>query len=426
MCHAARGATMDVKAEIITIGNELLKGLQADTNSSYLADRLASRGILVCRITSVGDDFAAIHQALSESIERSQLVLVTGGLGPTSDDITTEAVSQLLQRPLRIHEQALQHLLELARAYGLAMTNGQRKQALLPEGAELIANPIGTAPGYSLQEKRCRLFVLPGVPAEVTAMTEESILPRLEQEWHDRPWYRSRTLKVFGISEARADELLGDLIKTEKVQISFLPHLPELHIGFAAHSADLLKCEETLKHWEGMIRRRLEPYVFGADDETMESVVGTLLANAQATIAVAESCTGGLIGHCLTNVPGSSSYVDRVLVTYSNQAKVDLLKVPTEVIRAHGAVSELTARYMAEGVRLQAGSTLGLATTGIAGPGGGTPEKPVGTVYIALADGNDTWVKRYQFPGGRLRVKMLTAQVALNRVREYLLHKSEE
>lgn len=417
---------MDVTGEIVTIGNELLSGSQVDTNGPYLAGRLRSRGVVVGRLTSVGDESEAIQQALAESMRRSQVVLITGGLGPTSDDITAEAASRLFNRPLQLHEQAWQHLGDLLDRYGLVMTEGQKKQALLPEAAEMIPNPLGTAPGFLIREDDRLLFFLPGVPREMKAMVEQTVLPRLEQEWSERPCYRSRTLKLFGISEAGVDELLSDLFQTAEVQIAFLPHLPELRVGLLAQGSTAQEAEAKLARWERLVQDRLNPYVFGVDNETMETVVGMLMRRAGATIAVAESCTGGLIGHRLTNVPGSSDYVERIVVAYSNRTKLEVLKVPAEIIQTHGAVSKPAARSMAEGIRALAGTTIGLAATGIAGPGGGTPDKPVGTVYIALADATETWAKRYQFPGDRLQVKMITAQVALNRVRRYLLRRGRE
>lgn len=417
---------MDIKGEIITIGNELLSGVQVDTNGAYLAGRLRGRGVDVVRITSVGDEQGAIIQALNESRGRAHVVVVTGGLGPTGDDITAASVARSFDCPLVVHEEALTLLEGVLRSYGLAVTENQKKQACLPHGAEVIPNPTGTAPGFLMKEDGRLLFVLPGVPRELAVMVEETVLNRIEQEWPDRPHYCSRTLKLFGLSEARADELLRGLVFDEDLKLAFLPCFPEVHVKIEVHAAIRETGEERLRSWEQELRKRLHPYVFGTDNDTMEGAVGALLREAGATLAVAESCTGGLIGHRLTEIPGSSDYLERVAVVYSNQSKVDLLQVPQPVIAAHGAVSEPVARLMAEGVRAASGTTLGLATTGIAGPGGGTPEKPAGTVFIALAYGTDTWVKRYRFLGDRGQVKLLTSQVALNRVRRHLLEKADK
>ncbi len=406
---------------MITIGDELLSGAQIDTNGPYVAEQLGNHGIDVRRLTSIGDDEETIYRVLNESLHRAQVVVVTGGLGPTSDDITAATVARVFDRPLSLHEQALKHLQDLFDNYGLEVTEGQRKQAYLPEGAELIPNPRGTAPGFLLKDAGRLIIVLPGVPQELRAMVVEEVLPRIQQEWQNRPCYRSRTLKLFGISESRANDLVRDFVHSEEVKIAFLPHFPEIRVSLTVKALENDLCEQTLNTWEQKVRERLNPYVFGVDNETMEGIVGAMLRGARATIAVAESCTGGLIGHRLTSVPGSSDYLDCVVVTYSNQSKIDLLKVPAEIIVNHGAVSEETARFMAEGVRTLAGTSLGLATTGIAGPGGETQDIPVGTVFIALASENDRWVKGYRFPGDRMQIKMITSQVALNRVRKHLL-----
>lgn len=418
---------MGLNGEIITIGNELITGVQIDTNAPYLAERLLSRGIRVQRILSVGDDETAITEALQESMTRSDIVLVTGGLGPTSDDITTKVVTRVLRRKLQWYPEVWEKIKKRISSFGLEITEGQKKQACIPEGAELIPNPIGTAPGFLVKEGDKVLIVLPGVPREMEIMMEESVLLRLEKEYKDRLYFQSQVLMVFGISESKADELLKDVTnKQDEVQVSFLPRFPEIRIRVTVHGSSSEEAFKKLDYWGKEIRKRLEPYVFGVDGESMEEVVGNLLREEKATIAVAESCTGGLIGHRLTNIPGSSDYVERVVVTYSNQAKIDLLNVPEEVIRSYGAVSELTARFMAEGVRALAGTTLGLSTTGIAGPSGGSAEKPVGTVFISLTDGKETWTKGYHFPGDRHQIKLMTSQVALNRVRLYFVKKKGE
>ncbi|MBW1679383.1 MAG: competence/damage-inducible protein A [Deltaproteobacteria bacterium] len=415
---------MVLRGEIIAIGDELITGVQIDTNGPYLAERLLSRGISVQRVISVGDNAEAIAHALKEGMERAELVLVTGGLGPTSDDITTEVAARVLKRKLQLYPEVWEHIKKMIVSFGLEITNGQKKQAYLPEGADLIPNPIGTAPGYLVKEESSLLIFLPGVPREMQAMTENTILPRLEKEGKDRLHYQSRTLMVFGISESKADELLRSIPqKQNDIQIAFLPHFPEIRVRITVNTLSGQEADEKLMDWEKEIKKRLGPYVFGVDGESMEGVVGDLLRKEKFTIAVAESCTGGLIGHRLTNIPGSSDYVERVVVAYSNQAKVDLLKVPERIIQSHGAVSEPTARFMAEGVRDLAGTNLGLSTTGIAGPGGDSPEKPVGTVFISLTDGKETWTRAYHFPGDRHQIKVMTSQVALNQVRRYFLKK---
>jgi nicotinamide-nucleotide amidase len=416
---------LDVKAEIITIGNELITGIQVDTNGPYLAQRLLSQGILVQRIISVGDEAQEIAHALKDSIERSDLVIMTGGLGPTRDDITTEVATKILGKKLVLYPEALDHINKMLGSYNVPTTEGQKKQAYFPEGAEIIPNPKGTAPGFLIKEGETLLAFLPGVPRELETMVEETILPRLENEWKRETYFQSRTLRLFGISESKVDDLLKDIFKNQKeVTLAFLPLFPEINVQITIQKKNNEEACARLAYWEKAIRERLEPYVFGTDEDTMEEVVGNLLRKAKATIAVAESCTGGLIGHRLTNIPGSSDYVERVVVVYSNQAKTDLLKVPEEVICTHGAVSEPTAKLMAEEIRNLAGTTLGLSTTGVAGPAGGSSEKPVGTVFISLTDGKETVTKEYHFPGDRQQIKWMTSEVALNRIRQYFLKKN--
>jgi len=416
---------LDVKAEIITIGNELITGVQVDTNGPYLAQRLFGQGISVQRIVSVGDDAEAIAGALKGSITRADLLLITGGLGPTRDDVTTEVATKVLKKKLVFSPETLDHINKVLGSYNVAMTEGQKKQAYFPEGAEIIPNPKGTAPGFLIKEGKTLLVFFPGVPRELETMVEETILPRLENEWKRETYFQSRTLRLFGISESKVDDLLKDIFENQReITLAFLPLFPEINVQITIQKKSSKEACARLAYWEKAIRERLEPYVFGTDEDTMEEVVGNLLRKAKATIAVAESCTGGLIGHRLTNIPGSSDYVERVVVVYSNQAKVDLLKVPAEVIRNYGAVSEPTARLMAEGIKKVAGTTLGLSTTGVAGPAGGSPEKPVGTVFISLTDGKETVTKEYHFPGDRQQIKLMTSEVALNRIRQCLLRKN--
>jgi nicotinamide-nucleotide amidase len=351
-------------------------------------------------------------------------VFITGGLGPTRDDITTEVATKVLEKNLVLYPEALDHIKKILGSYNVPLTAGQKKQVYFPESAEIIPNPKGTAPGFLIKEGKTLLVFLPGVPCELEAMVEETILPRLENEWKRETYFQSRTLRLFGISESKVDDLLKDIFEDQReITLSFLPHFPEINVRITIQKKSNEEACARLAYWENAIRERLGPYVFGTDEQTMEEVVGNLLRKAKATIAVAESCTGGLIGHRLTNIPGSSDYVERVVVVYNNQAKIDLLKVPEEVIRTCGAVSELTAKLMAEGIRNIAETTLGLSTTGIAGPAGGNPDKPVGTVFISLTDGKETMTKEYHFPGDRQQIKWMTSEVALNSIRQYFLKK---
>jgi nicotinamide-nucleotide amidase len=302
------------------------------------------------------------------------------------------------------------------------MPRSNEKQAVFPTGAEIIPNPVGTAPGFCLRSGGTWFFFLPGVPRELRQLFRESVLPRLESERKGNLHYRARLLKVFGLTEsAIADRLRGLNPEVFSAEIAYLPRYPENHVKVIARGSDAGAVEENLTKVEKIIREKLGGRVFAVDRETLEEIIGRLLKERRATLAVAESCTGGLVAHRLTNVAGSSDYFERGLVVYSNRAKTELLGIPDDLIGRLGAVSGPVAEKMAEGVRLLSRSTLGLGITGIAGPGGGSPEKPVGTVFIALAGPDGTAAKAYRFWGDREQVKGITAQTALDWVRRYLL-----
>ncbi|MFH1624746.1 MAG: competence/damage-inducible protein A [Pseudomonadota bacterium] len=417
-----------MNTEIITIGNELISGSVLDTNASFLADRLLSLGIEVTRMTSVGDNEFDMKDSLERAMVRSDVVLVTGGLGPTPDDITSEVAAKTLGRKLVLYEEALNHIKELFQKRGLKMPSSNDKQAFIPENGELIMNPIGTACGFLIREKEKLIFFLPGVPREVVRMTDESVLSILRKEKGEGSQFKTTTLKAFGLSESKIAELIRDIIeKDEATRIGFLPNYPENYIKITAKGMSYEEASAKVSAMEEEIAERLGDYIFGRDDQTLEGVVGDLLRSSGDTIAVAESCTGGLITTRLTNIPGSSDYVERGVVTYSNQAKIDILNVPAHLVEEFGAVSAQVAESMAQGVRKLGRTTLGLAVTGIAGPGGATPEKPVGLVFVSLADEKKTVVKSYNFPGDRSQVRLASSEAALDLVRRYYLgSKSKE
>ncbi len=411
-----------MKAEIITIGDELIKGDVPDTNAPFLASRLTQIGIEVARITSVGDKAESIAQAFLESLRRSEIILCTGGLGPTPDDITVEVASKALGRELVLNEELWEDIKGRFLKLGLEVTPNNKRQALMPEGAEPIPNPLGMC-GFKVYHEGKILFFLPGVPKEAERMVEESIIPFLKKEVREREPIKVRTLKVFGLAESKISKLLeGILEKREDIKLAFLPRFPEVHLVISAKGSKEKEMEEMEKEIEGFLGK----HIFAKDFETMESVVSGLLKKRKTTLAVAESCSGGLISHRLTNVPGSSEYFERGVVVYSNQAKIDLLAVPEDVIAEFGAVSFETAERMAQAIKDLSQTMLGLGVTGILGPTGGSPEKPVGTVFISLASPQGTTTKRYSFFGEREQIKLLASQVALNRLRRYLLGDKDE
>ena len=409
-----------MKIGILTIGNELTSGRIADTNTSYLAREFHVRGWEVPVSMAVGDVAEAIGEALDFILERSDAVVVTGGLGPTADDITTESIAKYCGLPLYTDETVLQVIKERFASRGLRWTDNNAKQAVFPQGAAPLRNPVGTAWGYALKRDGKVIVVVPGVPMEVKRMTPEVLIPLLEQK-AGKTFILTRTIKLFGLAEALIDSALADLpLAGTTVSLGFYPRFPENHLVLTAKSPDRAKAEADLALIEKGVVERLKRNIFGYDEDTLEGMIGALLTEKRLTISIAESLTGGLIADRITNVPGSSAYFERGIVTYSNRSKTELLGVPEEFIRGHGAVSRETAVLMAEGIRKKSGTDIGLATTGIAGPSGGTDRKPVGTVFIAVSDGKRTVCRDFAFKWERRRIKEITAEWALELTRRFL------
>jgi len=412
-----------LRTEILVTGNEILAGRIVDTNSAMIAGRLLALGIGVTRITACGDDLTEILQALNLATAAADLVVVTGGLGPTEDDRTTEAAAKAFGRELAVDEPTLAWLTDRFKAYGLEMTPNNRKQAVFPSGAKIIPNEMGTARGFWLEkEKRIALF-LPGVPRELEAMLDSWVVPFLARRLGVGAVMRTLVLKTFGLTESALDqELANPPMDPARARIGFLARFPENHVSVSITASSEEEADRLAAQAEKFVESKVGRYVFTRDaNKEMEQVVGGLLLEAGLTLAVAESCTGGMIAARITNVPGSSAYFDRSAVTYSNRAKDQLLGVSADTLARHGAVSETCARQMAEGVREGAGADLGLSVTGIAGPDGGTDEKPVGTVFIAIADEQETHVRRFRFRGDRLWIRTLTTYAALDLLRRRLL-----
>ena len=411
--------------EILTIGDELLSGRTADTNAGFIARALAEAGLSVKRFSSVGDRLEDIQRALTNLLPDTRFLIATGGLGPTDDDRTAQAAALTFGCELTRHEAAVKNMEARYREFGRTMPDAAKKQAVLPEGCEAIENPVGTACGFLIRGSRCQFMFLPGVPEEVHAMVTDFIIDYIRGECGMRQVILSATLKTFGLWESKIQELLnGCLPDLPAVALGFYPTFPEVSLKITGTGTDEAQVKKDMRLFQDAIQKRIGEYVYSEKNELMEEVVGRLLTAQAATIAVAESCTGGLITHRLTNVPGSSAYVERSFVVYSNRAKQELLGVPEAVLARHGAVSEPVARLMAEGARLAAGATYGLAVTGIAGPAGGTQEKPVGTVFIGVAAPEQTVVKKQFFPDIREKVKIMASQMALNLLRRVLLGKA--
>jgi nicotinamide-nucleotide amidase len=411
-----------VKVDIITVGNELTTGAVVDTNAAYLASALTERGFEVIFITTVGDNEWSIEDALLRAQEHAEVILISGGLGPSVDDITASSAAKALGRRLIMNKEVLQTLRESFAQRAMEMPLANEKQALFPHQAEIIPNPLGNASGFILRHKGKIYIFLPGVPRELKHLLKENVIPLLEKDRQEKTFHRSRTLKVFGFTEsAIADRLKEIHCPDHSASLAYLPRFPENHVKIMVNGRFLEEVEKTLQELEKIIREKLEGRVFAADQETLEEIVGNLLRSNRATLAVAESCTGGLVTHRLTNIPGSSDYFDRGVVVYSNRAKVELLKIPEELLATAGAVSAPVVEKMAESVRQISQSTLGLGITGIAGPGGGSEEKPVGLVFIALASPQGTVSKKYQFWGDREQIKIISAHTAIDWVRRFFL-----
>ncbi len=412
---------MPLRIEIIGIGNELVSGQVLDQNAGYAAARLHSFGFEVNRIILIGDQPKDIRSALKLAEKRADAVLVTGGLGGTLDDITVEVVSRVFHRPLVLHKGLQGQIRRFLTKRNIPWDPMFEKIAWLPEGAELF-HPRPKACGFMMNEKGKPFFFLPGIPDEMRRYLDRQIIPYLIQHYSGQKVIRQRVYNVFGLLEQEVNERFKDLEKRfESLRLGFYPNFPENQLTISVRSEKALWADRLLDSIEKVVEERLSGHLISKNGQTLEEVTGELLMQKRMTLAVAESCTGGLIGHRITSVTGSSEYFDRSVVVYSNKAKMELLDIPRGVLSRYGAVSQKTALLMAEGIREKSRTDLGLAVTGIAGPGGGTPEKPVGTVWIALSTPKGNKAGRFLFKGRRNQIKILTAYTALNWVRSYLL-----
>ena len=397
---------MDV--EIVAIGNELLLGETVDTNSAYAARRLAEIGARVSRVTVVGDDRERMRQALAEARDRSRWVITTGGLGPTQDDITRQVVAEVFDAPLEVDAEVLAFVEERFRRFGYAkMPPSNLCQAEVPRGARVIPNRHGTAPGLVIESAGSTFFVLPGVPAEMRALLEEGVLPVLVAANGDAaPVVRSRTVHTAGIGEsALAERLQDSLAETSPIEVAFLPHLGmvDVRLTLAGHSR--VEADRRLDALAGEVVRLSTPWFYGIDDETLAQAVGRELVSRGWKVAVAESMTSGELGAELTSVAGSSAWFVGGILAYANEAQEALLGVPRETLARHGAVSEETCRAMLAGARRALRAEVACAVTGIAGPAGGSEEKPVGLVWIGVETPAGAEVRKLDYPGGRREVR---------------------
>jgi len=409
------------QAEIVVIGNEVISGLIEETNSRVISLRLQEVGVDVCRVTAVGDDAAAITEAVDGALGRADLVIATGGLGATHDDITKDVLARLFHSGFREDGRVLASIEKFFRRRGRAVPDYALEQGSVPEKADILYNEQGTAPGLLFHRDGKMLYALPGVPREMIHLLEKFILPGLALRGKRK--IAHRMLKTTGITESGLWQKIGSAEPLERrVVVASLPSHLGVRIRLSACGEGDLSAR--LEAAEKYIRARAGDCIYGVDDETLEGVVGGLLRARNLTLAVAESCTGGLIGHRITNVAGSSDYFLEGAVTYSNAAKINRLGVDRELLDRHGAVSRETAVAMAAGVRRVCGADIGLSVTGIAGPAGGSREKPVGLTYIALNAAAGGWCEKFIFPQDRVHNKERAAQAALNGLRRWLADKT--
>jgi nicotinamide-nucleotide amidase len=410
-----------MKSIILTIGDELLIGQVVNTNASSIARKLNGAGIEVVRMLTVADEEEEIVKAFEEAFPAFDVVVVTGGLGPTHDDVTKKAVCRFFHTDLVSDPDARKSIENFLKERNYAWSAASEEQSLVPRGAVVIPNNHGTAPGELFERENKFFIVLPGVPHEMEFMMDDFVVPYFKSKGGGT-FILHRTLKTIGISETVLAARLGptgDFL--DRARLAFLPSPSGVRMRITVVDADRRAAEERIGRIESHIRVKAGSYVYGTGEEDLEEVVGKMLRERRLKIAVAESCTGGLIGHKLTDVPGASGYLDRVVVAYSNVSKTDLLGVPPGLIEQHGAVSREVAEAMASGVRTRAGADIGISTTGIAGPDGGSPEKPVGLVWIGYSDAATTSAAEFRFGTERLIVKERAAQAALDRVRRGLL-----
>lgn len=410
-----------MKAEIIAVGSELLTPDRVDTNSLFVTEELNKLGIEVLRKTIVGDNRELLAEAFRDALNRVPVVITSGGLGPTEDDLTRETVAELLGRRLQRNEDVVRAIEARFRSFKRDMPAVNLRQAMVPEGAEVLENPRGTAPGLWIEDKGRMVALLPGPPRELKPLFLEQVLPRLRRRVSGVRMFH-RELRVTGLGESHVEERIRPIYtRYPHVNTTILAAPGEIQIHLRIWTEDVTQAETTLDEIVRSFELALGDRIFAHKGVTLENVVAELLTTNRATIATAESCTGGLLAERLTRIPGSSTYFLGGVISYSNERKTVWTEVPAELIASKGAVSAEVAVALAEGIRRSVGSTFGVGITGIAGPGGGTATKPVGTVVIAvIVSGQPAYVRTYSFFGGRAMVKFQATQAALDRVRRML------
>ncbi|HMM21637.1 MAG TPA: competence/damage-inducible protein A [Selenomonadales bacterium] len=407
--------------EIVSTGTELLLGQITNTNAAYLAQKLNSLGFDVLFQSTVGDNRLRMGQVLRTALDRADIVVTTGGLGPTLGDITKEVTAELLGRKLFLHQPSQERIAAYFAKRNIPMVDSNIRQAMMPEGAIVLDNDRGTAPGVIVEAGKNTVIHLPGPPFEMEGMFEDGVAPYLHTRFGGQGIILSKVLRTIGLGESSLEDEIKDLILGQSnPTIALLARSGEIHVRLTAKADCAAEAEQRIAGIEKTIRERIGSYIFGVNDETIEQAVGQMLARRKLTLALAESCTGGLVSSRITDIPGSSEYLTGSVVCYSNDIKISAAGVPAETLAAHGAVSEQTAVAMANGIRSAFKTVVGIGVTGIAGPGGAVPGKPVGLVYIAIAGPAGTVGHEHTFTGSRTAVKHRTANAVLNHLRHYI------
>jgi nicotinamide-nucleotide amidase len=418
-----------LKAEIISIGDELLIGQVINSNQAFIAEKLNSVGVFADRMTTVGDDEQEILDAFHKAFTTHDIVTVTGGLGPTHDDITRAVVCKFFHTDLVLDNEALENVKRIFARRSILPRKVNEDQALVPRTCTVIQNRLGTAPGYFFERDGKFFIVMPGVPYEMKAMMEKFILPILEKQ-NTGLVIRHLTLKTTGIAESFLAEQIGDVKNLfspdSNVTLAFLPSPLGVRLRITAKAKSIDEAEHSIRDVEAKLRNKAEKYIYASGDRELEEVIGTLLKERKLTLAIAESCTGGLISDRITNISGSSEYFERGMITYSNKSKIHELGVPFDFIKQYGAVSRQVAEAMAFGIRTKSNADIGISTTGIAGPTGGSAEKPVGLVWIGYSDKDETFALQFNCGRDRRNIKERAAQASLELVRRRILKISDQ
>jgi len=410
-----------MKAEIISIGSEILRGQISDTNSNFIVKKLVELSIDVEHISAVSDNPESLLSTLKQALQRSDLIITTGGLGPTEDDITYQTITRALNLKLIKYPEAEKNLKRILKKINKRISPSNLKQVYLPEGAKIIINQYGTAPAMILEKDNKIICSFPGVPHEMKNLIEENLIPYLKEKFPPSMIKKSKILKITGLGESSVNELICDYMnKQTNFSFGIYANPEDIQVQITTQAPTEKEVEKLLQSSVNQLTKILGNYVYGTGKQSLEEVVGNLLKTKKLKVAVAESCTGGMLGEMITRIPGSSEYFQGGVISYNARVKEDLLKVPPEVIRKYGEVSRQVAKLMAEGVRRCCQSDIGISITGIAGPGGATEKKKVGLVYMALADGKKTITQKHQLFGDRQLIRLRAARRALNMLRNYL------